>query len=323
MSYRRDDTAGRAGRLHDALASSFGTRDVFMDVAAIAVGTDFVDQVETAISTSDVSLVVIGPSWLGATDSEGRRRLDDPEDHVRSEVRSALASANPVVPVLVGEASLPSEDQLPDDVAALARRQAVELRDETWSQDVEMLVRRLEGKETVAKSRRPMWLAIGLVILGVVGAVIWRAQAGGDDELTMCADQDETWTAIDVAPDATAVEQLDRGRALRYTVVGTDFRNESEEWVVVLHVRLQNESEDVAGNDDHTGYGASIFDALHVDEISVGGPYCFGENSGDSDLAPGEAAIARVGFISSLDPAEASLMLETDGPLLIEITPGI
>jgi len=294
-----------------------------MDVAAIAVGTDFIDQVETAISTSDVSLVVIGPNWLGATDSEGRRRLDDPEDHVRSEVRSALASANPVVPVLVGEALLPSEDQLPDDVAALARRQAVELRDETWSQDVEMLVRRLEGKETVGKSRRSMLLAIGLVILGVVGAVIWRAQAAGDDDLTMCADQDETWTAIDVISDATAVEQLAGGRALRYTVVGTHFRKESEEWVVVLHVRLQNESEDVAGNDDHTGYGPSIFDALHVDEIAVGGPYCFGENSGDSDLAPGEAAIARVGFLSSLDPTDASLMLETDGPLLIEITPGV
>jgi hypothetical protein len=36
-----------------------------------------------------------------------------------------------------------------------------------------------------------------------------------------------------------------------------------------------------------------------------------------------EAAIARVGFISSLDPSEASLMLETDGPLSIEVTPGV
>jgi hypothetical protein len=72
--------------------SEFGTRNVFMDVSAIAVGTDFVDQVERAISTAEVSLVVIGPDWLGATDADGRRRLDDPKDHVRSEVRSALES---------------------------------------------------------------------------------------------------------------------------------------------------------------------------------------------------------------------------------------
>ena len=139
-----------------------------MDVSAIAVGTDFVDQVERAISTSDASLVVMGPDWLGATDPEGRRRLDDPEDHVRSEVRSALASPNPVVPVLVGDASLPTEDQLPDDLKALARRQAVELRDETWSEDVEMLVRRLEGKETVGNLAGGSWLGDRL------GAPRWR-----------------------------------------------------------------------------------------------------------------------------------------------------
>jgi hypothetical protein len=124
-----------------------------------------------------------------------------------------------VVPVLVGEASLPSEDQLPDDLKALARRQAVELRDETWSEDVEMLVRRLEGKETVGRPRRWIPVGIGVVALGVVGVAIWQAQADGDDDLTMCADQDETWTAIDVAPDATDVEQLSGDRALRYTVV--------------------------------------------------------------------------------------------------------
>ena len=88
LSYRRDDTAGRAGRLHDALVSRLGPRNVFMDVAAIAVGTDFVDQVDRAIAGSDVSLVVIGPNWLGARDADGQRRLDDPDDHVRSEVRS-------------------------------------------------------------------------------------------------------------------------------------------------------------------------------------------------------------------------------------------
>ncbi|HSK07099.1 MAG TPA: toll/interleukin-1 receptor domain-containing protein, partial [Acidimicrobiia bacterium] len=92
LSYRRDDTAGRAGRLHDALVSRLGPRNVFMDVATIAVGTDFVDQVDRAIAGSDVSLVVIGPNWLGIEDADGRRRLDDPNDHVRSEVRSALAS---------------------------------------------------------------------------------------------------------------------------------------------------------------------------------------------------------------------------------------
>jgi hypothetical protein len=295
-----------------------------MDVSTIAVGTDFVDQVERAISTADVSLVVIGPGWLGATDAEGRRRLDDPEDHVRSEVRSALASPNPVVPVLVGGATLPTEDQLSDDLKALARRQAVELRDESWPEDVESLIRRLEGKEAVMDRRRWIPAAIGVAVLGVAGVLIWQAQAGtGDDELTQCPAPDETWTAVGVSPGATDIEQLERDRALSYTVVETAFRKESEEeWLVVLDVRLDNESEDVEGNDDHTGYGPNVFDALHVDEISAGGPYCFGENRGDTDLRPGESGVARVGFISPNDPTDMALMLETDGPLFLEIAFG-
>lgn len=74
---------------------------MFMDVAAIEVATDFATQVEQAIADSDVSLVVIGPNWLRLEDAGGGRRLDDPDDHVRDEVRAALESTHPVVPVLV------------------------------------------------------------------------------------------------------------------------------------------------------------------------------------------------------------------------------
>jgi hypothetical protein len=297
-----------------------------MDVSAIAVGTDFVEQVERAISNADVSLIVIGPGWLGATDAEGRRRLDDPGDHVRSEVRSALASPHPVVPVLVGDASLPTEDQLPDDLKALARRQAVELRDESWSEDVEGLVRRLEGKEPVKERLRWVPAAIGVAVLGVAGTLWWLAQSdGGGEEVDLppCAAPDETWTAVDAGLDATGVEQLERERTLRYTVLRTDFRKQSdEEWLVVLDVELENESEDVEGNDDHTGYGPNVFDFLYVDKRNVGGPDCFRVASGDNDLAPGEAATAQVGFMSSIDPTDVVMELEADGPTVIEITTG-
>jgi hypothetical protein len=32
ISYRREETAGHAGRLYDAVAARFGDRNVFMDV---------------------------------------------------------------------------------------------------------------------------------------------------------------------------------------------------------------------------------------------------------------------------------------------------
>ncbi len=45
ISYRRDDSAGHAGRLYDRLVDRFGQGQVFMDVDAIRPGLDFVEVV--------------------------------------------------------------------------------------------------------------------------------------------------------------------------------------------------------------------------------------------------------------------------------------
>jgi len=43
ISYRRDDSAGHAGRLFDHLSSTFGAEGVFMDVDDIRRGENFAD----------------------------------------------------------------------------------------------------------------------------------------------------------------------------------------------------------------------------------------------------------------------------------------
>jgi len=81
LSYRRQDAGGHAGRLYDALASRFGAVNVFHDVSTIQPGADFAAQVSEFIAASDVTLVVIGPTWVAVT-GPGGRRLQDPEDYV-------------------------------------------------------------------------------------------------------------------------------------------------------------------------------------------------------------------------------------------------
>ena len=66
-------------------------------------------------------LVVIGPGWLD-TSVDGQRRLDRADDFVRREVEQALASGKPVVPVLVGGATMPAANALPVALRALANR---------------------------------------------------------------------------------------------------------------------------------------------------------------------------------------------------------
>jgi hypothetical protein len=88
---------------------------------------------------------VIGPEWATVTDARRRRRLDDPDDFVALEVGTALPRPEvKVIPVLVDGARMPMQKELPPALAALGRRQAIELSAARWRYDVETLLSALE-----------------------------------------------------------------------------------------------------------------------------------------------------------------------------------
>jgi hypothetical protein len=144
ISYRREDAAGYAGRLHDALTERFGEENVLMDIGAIGAEQDVTQVVERTVESADVLIALIGPGWLQATDREGRRRLDMPNDSVRLEIERALRSYVPVIPALARGAHMPSAGDLPEPLRSLERRLAIELRDESWRYDVDRLIETLE-----------------------------------------------------------------------------------------------------------------------------------------------------------------------------------
>lgn len=129
VSYRRDDSAPYAGRLADRLREHFGRDNVFVNIDTIRPGEDFVERIDQSIAACDVLVAVIGRSWLGAADSEGRRRLDRNDDFVQMEIAKALERSIRVIPALVGDVAMPEAAQLPRDLVALTRRQAIEISD--------------------------------------------------------------------------------------------------------------------------------------------------------------------------------------------------
>ncbi|MCD6015417.1 MAG: hypothetical protein K0R41_45 [Geminicoccaceae bacterium] len=144
ISYRREDTAGHAGRLYDTMAARFGQPNVFVDVD-LAPGIDFVQRISEAVGECRVLLVIIGPRWASLTDDEGAIRIADPDDFVRLEVETALRRAEvTVIPVLVAGAQMPDPDDLPEGVRPLTRRNALELSDMRWRYDVGRLNTRLD-----------------------------------------------------------------------------------------------------------------------------------------------------------------------------------
>jgi hypothetical protein len=159
LSYRRDDTAGHAGRLYDRLSARLPGR-VFMDVTGLEPGVDFVVEIERAVGACDVLIALIGKQWLTIADKDGRRRIDKHDDFVRLEIGAALRRNVRVIPALVGDAVFPATESLPSDLRPLSRRHALRLSDADFDHDVERLIRTLE--HTVAKpARKPAYSRSG------------------------------------------------------------------------------------------------------------------------------------------------------------------
>jgi hypothetical protein len=185
INYRRDDTAGIAGRLHDHLAKSLPRSAIFMDVDTMLPGVDFVKQIEAQVGQCDVLLAVMGRRWMEAVQERATTRARNDKDYVRIEVASALSRDIPVIPVLVDGATMPDEEDLPDDLKSLARRHAVELRHTRFTADAGAIVSALRAVDSKGKSPWAGRLAIGAAAVAICLSAgllaYWLMPAAGGD----------------------------------------------------------------------------------------------------------------------------------------------
>ena len=127
INYRREDTAGYAGRLYDRLATTYGRNEVFYDIESIGPGQDFRQAIEQVVRSGPVMVSLIGPRWLTATNKHGMRRLEDPDDPVRVEIETAGLNSVPVFPILLENTHMPRSQELPMSLRFLAFRNAIEV----------------------------------------------------------------------------------------------------------------------------------------------------------------------------------------------------
>ena len=74
ISYRREDSAGYAGRMHEELASRLGSDQVFRDADTLRAGQDFEDAIRQRLNDCQTCLVLIGPNWVKSQTATGERR---------------------------------------------------------------------------------------------------------------------------------------------------------------------------------------------------------------------------------------------------------
>ena len=157
VSYRRLDSSNEAGRIFDHLLNRFGEHRLFKDVDSIPLGRDFRETIASAVGQCKVLLAIVGDDWLEAADETGQRRLDNPNDYVRIEIASALQRRIPVIPVLVENASMPQEDDLPTELREFAFMNATAVRtDPDFRPDMERLLKQLDEYVQPTNSRSVM-----------------------------------------------------------------------------------------------------------------------------------------------------------------------
>lgn len=164
ISYRRDDSAGEAGRLADHLARLLGDEAVFFDVQSIAGGDDWRNRIDAALDACDTMLVVVGRRWLDLRCARRPhlRRLDDPRDMVAWEIARGLDRGLRLIVVQVqGSTPMPPQE-LPPRIAALAMRQSHALRHETFSADVASLATQIRRTRQARRTRAAQWQASDL-----------------------------------------------------------------------------------------------------------------------------------------------------------------
>jgi len=182
ISYRRDDSAGYARALYDRLVQHFSKERVFMDVDAIEPGLPFDEAIKSALDQCEVLLVVIGRRWMDKQAGIGLR-INDPKDFVRLEIAAALSRNIRVVPVLLDGASMPTEEELPEPLRELARRNALEVSNSRFGSDTESLILAVrkalgesDGRATLRKlrgSKSVLYWLIGGLAVGVLSAIAY------------------------------------------------------------------------------------------------------------------------------------------------------
>ncbi len=174
ISYRRSDSGGYAGQIRERFERYYGSDATFFDHESLRPGDRWEEVLEHALDESDVLLAVIGPGWIDERATDGTRRLDDDDDWVRREIAAGLERDSvTVVPVLVGNASLPTKAELPPDLAELRDRNSADVRPDHFNADVKALVRSIGGwRAQLYGVPTYVWPLVGIAVLGIVALSI-------------------------------------------------------------------------------------------------------------------------------------------------------
>jgi hypothetical protein len=210
INYRRAEAEYAAGALGRDLRRHFGDDRIFRDKEDIGGGASWKRRVLDEINGESALLILIGRDWATVTDAQGRRRLDNPDDPLRMEIADGLKDGAAILPILLENAEMPADAELPEDLRSITEHNALRLRDSDWQYDLTNICRTLEraGFQPIAPSVQtkdaPSWpkpanssrvvlpaaviaLVSALAAFGVLSGVVGSGSASGTSRVVQPA----------------------------------------------------------------------------------------------------------------------------------------
>jgi hypothetical protein len=157
INYRHSDSGAFGLLLYERLAARFSPENVFLDVKSLQPGTKWIEEIRAAGSTSAAFISLIGPRWASIL---AERAQGTEEDHVKSEIELAIKAENRgssivVIPALLDDADMPTEQEVPRPLRPLLARQSVPLRLSRWEADVQALIETIENVPSSSPPKLP------------------------------------------------------------------------------------------------------------------------------------------------------------------------
>jgi TIR domain len=149
ISYRKQGV-DKATSLHLAedIRDSLGREAVFLDEQSLGLGR-FDDQLLDKVQSCKAMIAVIGPVW-----NERINELQKAQDWVRLELEVGLKRGILMVPLLVDDARLPKESELPASLIKLFEYQVARIYPRHWKENVNELIGALSRELRLAKHKR-------------------------------------------------------------------------------------------------------------------------------------------------------------------------
>jgi hypothetical protein len=138
VSYRRSDAEFLAAELQARLIEELDA-EVFFDLQSILPGDDWEAEITAALKHCSVFVLLLGRDWVGTLPS-GKRRIDEDDDVFRLEMERALDSTIAIIPVLLGDVSVPKVSELPEGLRRLADLQAITIDSKQMESTISSLI---------------------------------------------------------------------------------------------------------------------------------------------------------------------------------------